>query len=271
MGKDTGIEWCHHTFNPWWGCVKVSPACKHCYAETFAKRVGQKVWGEQAPRRFFAAAHWAEPLKWNAAADKVGERQRVFCASMADVFEDRRDLDGERRRLWDLIAQTPSLDWLLLTKRPENIRVMVPRFWLEQPLRNVWYGATAENQDELDRRTRHLIAVPAAVRFLSCEPLLEQIDFRQDWERGLDGTPWEGACERATYAELVNWVIVGSESGPGARPMDIAWARSVVDQCRAAGTAVFVKQIANERDRKGGNPEFWPPGEWPRQFPEVRR
>ena len=114
MGTETAISWCDHTFNPWWGCVRVSPACQHCYAETFSKRVGLKVWGPESDRRFFGPKHWAEPLKWNTAAVKAGVRRRVFCASMADVFEDRADLLNERLRLFQLIEDTPQLDWLLL-------------------------------------------------------------------------------------------------------------------------------------------------------------
>lgn len=121
MAKNSRIEWTTHTFNPWWGCVKVSPACKHCYAESWAKRVGSNVWGIKAERRFFGDKHWSEPVKWNAAAAASGMRARVFCASMADVFEDRRDLDVHRIRLWKLIEATPRLDWLLLTKRPEIV------------------------------------------------------------------------------------------------------------------------------------------------------
>jgi protein gp37 len=119
MAKDSTIEWTHHTFNPWWGCTKVSPGCKHCYAEAWAKRVGQDVWGARAPRRELSEAYWRQPLAWNAKALRTGKRTRVFCASMADVFEDRRDLDARRERLWRLINDTPRLDWLLLTKRPQ--------------------------------------------------------------------------------------------------------------------------------------------------------
>ena len=117
MGKDSTIEWTHHTFNPWWGCAKVSPGCANCYAEAWAKRVGQKIWGAGEDRRFFSEKHWAEPLKWNAEAKSAKRRKRVFCASMADVFEFRADLNPAREKLWQLIAQTEWLDWLLLTPR----------------------------------------------------------------------------------------------------------------------------------------------------------
>src|SRR5712671_6808752 len=125
MAKNSSIEWTDHTFNPWWGCSKVSPGCNNCYAETWAKRVGEKIWGKDEPRRFFTDKHWDEPLKWNDEALSSGTRRRVFCASMADVFEQRTDLNPWRARLWKLTEETPKLDWLLLTKRPENIAASV--------------------------------------------------------------------------------------------------------------------------------------------------
>ncbi len=120
MAKNSQIEWTHHTFNPWWGCTKVSSACDNCYAELWAKRMGHQLWGTAAPRRFFGDKHWQEPLMWNEEAGLASRRERVFCASMADVFE-RSDLDAQRARLWQLIQSTPNLDWLLLTKRPQNV------------------------------------------------------------------------------------------------------------------------------------------------------
>src|SRR5262245_27940087 len=138
MGYVTSISWCDHTFNPWWGCVEVSPACDHCYARQEAKRYGHAVWGSDAPRRFFGNRHWSEPIKWNRRAQRDGVRRRVFCASMADVLEERddvvgRELDTARRGLWDVIANTDQLDWLLLTKRPAGYRRLVPREILARP------------------------------------------------------------------------------------------------------------------------------------------
>src|ERR1051325_9210230 len=152
MGKTTGISWTDHTFNPWWGCVKVSPACDSCYAETWAHRTGHEVWGKDAPRRFFGDRHWQEPLHWNEQAAKDGQRRKVFCASMADVFERRDDLNESRSRLWKLIEATPLLDWLLLTKRPYNISLMIPVYWLQNPVPNAWFGVTAENEEYAQRR-----------------------------------------------------------------------------------------------------------------------
>lgn len=157
MGKDSGIEWTHHTFNPWWGCVKVSDACTHCYAETWARRIGQTLWGLEAPRRFFGDNHWREPIRWNAEAAHVGERRRVFCSSMADVFEDRRDLDVHRERLWELIDATPMLNWLLLTKRTDRVEALAP--WRDTWPANVWLGSTAESQKWADLRVARLECV----------------------------------------------------------------------------------------------------------------
>ena len=223
MGQHSEIEWTHHTFNPWWGCVKISPACAHCYAETWANRVGMKLWGGDAPRRFFNENHWREPLRWNADAERRGVRARVFCASMADVFEPRSDLDVWRERLWQLISDTPSLDWLLLTKRPGHIKVVYP--WASSPRTNVWLGTTAENQKWAERRIERLLSVGAHVRFLSCEPLLSAIDLR----------PW-------LSAKQIDWVIAGGESGGGARPTHPNWVRSLRDQCRSAKVPFHFKQ-----------------------------
>jgi protein gp37 len=227
--KDSEISWTHHTFNPWWGCVKVSPGCEACYAETLSKRWGHKIWGpaKTTQRRLMSDDYWKQPLKWNAAAEKAGTRARVFCASMADVFEDHPGVTSSRIRLWDLIRETPMLDWLLLTKRPENILQMIPDRWRSHPRHNVWYGTSVENQEYADRRIPELLKVPAVVRFLSCEPLLGPVDiFDYLWESA--GPEWAGY----NLAEPgIHWVIAGGESGPGARPMHPDWARSLRDQC----------------------------------------
>jgi protein gp37 len=230
MAKNSKIEWTEHTFNPWWGCVRVSPACKHCYAETFAHRLGLDLWGKGSARRTLSDAYWRQPLAWNKAADEVGTRARVFCASMADVFEEREDLTPLRERLWSLIAQTPHLDWLLLTKRPEHVDAMVPwhRSWPD----NVWLGTTAEKQAWAERRVPELIKHPARVRFVSCEPLLGPVDL-SSWLR-------QTARRRA-----VDWVIAGGESGHHARPSNPEWFRLLRDQCVDHGVAFHFKQWGN--------------------------
>ncbi|MGR3484453.1 MAG: DUF5131 family protein [Paracoccaceae bacterium] len=222
MGANSKIEWTTHTFNPWWGCLRVSEACKNCYAEAWAKRTGQKVWGKDAPRRFFTDRHWNEPLRWNGAAAKSGTRARVFCASMADVFEDRRDLDAPRARLFDLIAKTPSLDWLLLTKRPGGVMRLAP--WGRDWPANVWLGTTVELQKRADELLPILADVPAAVRFISAEPLLGPLDLR----------PW--------LASSLDWVITGGESGPKARPASPSWFMDLMRHCMEADVPFHFKQ-----------------------------
>lgn len=231
MGKDSAIGWTDHTFNPWWGCVEVSPACDECYARIFAHRLGFAVWGADAPRRMFGDQHWRGPLAWNAAAARDGRRARVFCASMADVFEAREDLDASRARLWELIEATPALDWLLLTKRPQEIRRRVPRAWLEAPRPHVWYGTTVETPaytwrlDEL-RRT------PASLRFISYEPALADVQWN------LEG---------------FHWLIAGGLSSPKNHPADPAIIRSARDQAIAAGLAFYFKQWGGRTPTANGN------------------
>lgn len=223
MGYESGIEWTRHTFNPWWGCAKVSAGCKNCYAQPWARRLGLEVWGEDSPRRTFGDAHWREPLRWHARALAKGERHRVFCASMADVFENRRELDAWRERLWTLIDETPALDWLLLTKRPECVAQLVP--WRDDWPTNVWLGTTAENQEMAEARLPALVRCRAAIRFVSCEPLLSAVDLH----------PWLSTGQ-------LHWVIAGGESTAKARPMHPEWPESLRAQCQAAGVPFLFKQ-----------------------------
>ncbi|MGI0509100.1 phage Gp37/Gp68 family protein [Burkholderia sp. ZZQ-2] len=252
MSENSKIEWTDSTFNPWEGCAKVGPGCDHCYAEAHNARFGGGSavnWGPGAPRRRTSAANWRKPLAWNAAhADffaEHGRRQRVFCASLADVF-DNAVHPMWRADLFELIKRTPNLDWLLLTKRIGNAREMIQasveclmdadRDW---PWPNVWLGATIVNQAEADRDIPKLLEVPARVRFLSMEPLLGPVD--------LTSIPWRGhrvsALQGWSSTEHgLHWVIVGGESGAGARPMHPDWARSLRDQCAAAGVPFLFKQ-----------------------------
>lgn len=232
MGEITGISWCDHTFNPWRGCTRVSPGCQHCYAETMSGRNPKTlgVWGPRGLRAPAAESYWRQPLKWHRDAIAAGVRRRVFCASLADVFEGDDTMPAEsravvhaaRNRLWSLIDSTPGLDWLLLTKRPENIARMLPPGWLTSPRPNVWLGTSVEDEPRAER-IDHLRIVPAAIRFLSLEPLLGPLDNLQ-----LDG---------------ISWAIIGGESGAHARPMEVAWVRSIIAQCAAARVACFVKQL----------------------------
>lgn len=215
---ETKIEWCDSTFNPWIGCSKVSAGCAHCYAETLMdKRYGRVQWGDAGTRSRTSAAYWRKPFAWN--RKSVGERRRrVFCASLADVFEDRTELIGWRGDLFNLIRATPALDWLLLTKRPENVLRMA-----EELPANIWIGTSVENQQAADQRIPKLMRIPASVRFVSAEPLLGPID--------LSG-----------FEQKPDWVIVGGESGPNARAMNPGWARLLHRQCRKFDIAFFFKQ-----------------------------
>lgn len=260
MADNTTIEWCDHTFNPWEGCQKVSPGCDHCYAETRNARFnGTAVnWGPGAPRRRTSEANWKKPLKWNREAQAFfaahGRRQRVFCASLADVF-DNAVAPQWRRDLFNLILQTPHLDWLLLTKRIGNVSGVI-RDQLLHPLPpNVWLGITVVNQEEADRDIPKLLATQASVRFLSMEPLLGPVDLTMVPTGGhIDG---HIICESALRWKpegQIDWVIVGGESGPGARPMHPDWARSLRDQCETAGAPFLFKQwgewyLAVDRER----------------------
>ena len=223
MARDSRIEWTDHTFNPWWGCTKVSPACDNCYAEAWAKRVGFDIWSAGKPRRHLSDAYWGQPRRWDAVAARAGTRARVFCASMADVFEWKKGLSASRTRLWRIIEETPHLDWLLLTKRPHLAHRLSP--WGEHWPNNVWLGTTAENQKWVDKRLPHLAETPAHIRFLSCEPLLDSIDLR----------PW-------LTRHTINWVIAGGESGPHARPSDPRWFCEIRDHCVAHDTPFHFKQ-----------------------------
>ena len=252
MAETTAIQWCDATFNPWIGCTRVSPGCQHCYAESFARRYGKAEWGPTADRVRTSAAYWRKPLAWNAKAEREGRRPKVFCASLADVFEDNPQVAPWREELFHLIAATPYLDWLLLTKRPENVEpalraILLPGARLNaldlvdnNYFNNIWWGTSVENQEQADKRIPALAAIPAWTKFLSCEPLLGPLDL----------TPWLGSPEwklnerglRYRQGPLVEWVIVGGESGPQARPMHEDWARSLRDQCQAAEVPFFFKQ-----------------------------
>ncbi len=257
MGDQTNIEWCDSTFNPFIGCTKVSPGCDNCYAEKLMDhRMHKVVWGASQERVRTSAANWRKPLAWNAAADAFmathGRRQRVFCASLADVFDNEVD-PAWRRDLFDLIELTPNLDWLLLTKRIGNVARMVAvarsHDWLAGQ-RNVMLGATIVNQEEADRDIPKLLAVPAARRFLSMEPLLGPVNLTAIPMSGsghheFDPIITANVLRRAeAYPPLssLDWVIVGGESGPGARPMHPLWARDLRDQCAAAGVPFLFKQ-----------------------------
>jgi len=270
---NTKIEWADHTFNPWEGCTKVSPGCAHCYAAARNKRfAGGANWGKGAPRRRTSEANWKQPLKWDEAPSRraaigrlLGEGQsfaeeprppRVFCASLADWLDDEVPIEW-LADLLALIRKTPHLDWLLLTKRPQNWRPRIAAAadyhhdygdrnvgawlwdWFKHGIApaNVWIGTTVEDQQRADERIPQLLQIPARVRFLSGEPLLGPVEFSNVTHR----SDCVAALGKPALAGI-HWVIAGGESGPGARPMHPAWARSLRDQCAGAGVAFHFKQ-----------------------------
>jgi protein gp37 len=295
VGK-TSIEWTSwkapdgtvypgYTFNGWLGCEKISPACVNCYAESWAKRTGKpELW--QGSRRRTTQANWREPIKWHASIPD-GQRRRVFCASLADVFDNQVPNEW-RSDLWELIAATPKLDWLLLTKRIGNVMSMVPWYSYRGSITpryhfpaNVWIGATCANQEEADRDIGKLLRIPARVHFVSFEPLLGPIRPNRahvycpvhDFEGGF----CSGWCPEALR---ISWAIVGGESGPRARSMVLGWAKDIVRDCHAAQIPVFCKQLGAKPTNREGEPHPVSDhkgaimAEWPellrvRQFPEV--
>jgi len=302
---NTKVEWADHTINWWWGCEKVSPGCKNCYAEGFAKRVGNNIWGKGEPRRDIKSAV-AEALKLNAKAEKEGVRYRVFSNSMSDFFEEdngqaivdhkgnrlcfqaadknwqhiltddiARESDGcipvtltdIREQAFETIDATPHLDWLLLTKRPENILRMTPQWDYhacntgdcphshsancvpvdERKYRqNVWLGTSVESQEQADKRIPELLKCRdlSPVLWLSCEPLLGAVDLGKPHSIATNGefddTEYDGPS--------IDWVICGGESGHGARPMHPDWARELQAQCEGSDVPFFFKQWG----------EWWP-------------
>lgn len=314
MSENSSIEWTDHTFNPWRGCTMVSPGCAHCYAAREARRFPniRGIWGDKGTRIVAVPSAWKEPVKWNRKADfgidpgpdQALRRPRVFCASLADVFEDwqgdlrfpadiapegwvtaRWDgfqlvrefedsaaaqglppatMDNARTELFRLIEETPNLDWQLVTKRPENVMRMVPAHWREAFPSNVWMGTTVEDQPRADDRIWRLLCIPAKVRFLSCEPLLGPVDLiRTAGDPPNSGFAITDGFGRFDGEDIgIHWVIAGGESGPGARPMHPEWARSLRDQCQAAGVPFLFKQWGEW----GPKEETWPDNPSVRQF-----
>ncbi len=301
MAENSKIEWTTNTFNPWEGCTKVSAGCQNCYAEAQAKRFGRVQWGPNGTRRVASENYWRQPINWNKKAEGAAERPRVFCASLADVFEDWQGpmmdnsgfalnagpvgdgtwdksrwwianhtssplitMDDCRRRLFNLIDATPNLDWLVLTKRPENIARMMPAYFpggyiaeagrmnQEGPRPNVWLGTSVEDQAAADTRIPHLLNIPAVVRFLSMEPLLGPVDLTR--VRNPGGETTFGPMNSFSFG--IDWAILGGESGQRMRPCDIEWIRSIRDQCKAANVACFIKQLGGKPFDSQGAKDF---------------
>ncbi len=295
--QNTKIQWATSTFNPWIGCTKISPGCAHCYAEhSTPTRTKQIKWGKGQPRSRTSEAYWKQPLRWNASASAASQRPRIF-PSLMDWLDDEVPIEWLADFL-KLIHDTPHLDWLLLTKRPENFDKRLHgagvhfwntphtqsefdfvTAWLEakSPPSNVWLGTSVEDQPRADQRIPALLEIPARIRFLSVEPLLGPISFR---------TPADFVLSNGETG--IHWVIVGGESGSHARQCHIQWIRNLVVQCASAKVPCFVKQLgADPRDGslcchgckhdgphpltlshpKGGDPAEWPPDLRVRQFP----
>ncbi len=280
MGQNSKIQWCDHTFNPWIGCTKVSPGCAHCYAEAnrAAKSFGVQ-WGKDKLRYRTSAANWEKPLQWN----RQGQG-RVFCASLADVFDEEVP-DDWRHELFDLIYECKNLTWLILTKRPAKALNFIlgtsgAGAWFSELFPHVWMGVSVEDQKRADERIPLLTQIPAAIRFLCVEPMLGPIYFHDAFYAPdhFDQPLWP------QYPK-VHWTIFGGESGPGARDCDVDWIRCGLLQCRIAGVAPFVKQVGQRafigsgparvaldtQDPKGGDPAEWPEELRVRKFPNADR
>ena len=226
MAKNTKIQWTDHTFNPWLGCQKTSPGCENCYAEQYASRFSPGHWGPHRPRRAAAEITWTKPRHWNNAAARRGQRARVLCASLADVFDDQAPPEL-RDRLWQLVRQTPHLDWQILTKRPQNLPAMLPDDF-PQDYPNLWLGISAENQELYNRRWPLLADAPATVRFVAYEPAL-------------------GPLTILNHQRKPDWLIWAGESGRKARIMNAQWARNITGECRQLQIPVYAKQWGTYR------------------------
>lgn len=250
MAENSKISWTDHTFNPWIGCTKIGPGCDNCYAatqNTYRKWV--PAWGD-GNRRRTSVQNWNKPLRWNKEAEKKGIKYKVFCASLADVFDNTIPQEW-RDDLWALIRATPFLEWQIVTKRIGNAKDTLPADWGDG-YPNVWLIITTVTQEEFDRDFPKLKALPVAIRGISMEPQLERIS---------DIDP------------AVDWIITGGESGAGARPYCLSWAWSLIIYGKAIGAAVFVKQLgSNPIDHKftgkADDPEEWPKDLRVQEFPK---
>lgn len=252
MGKNSAIEWTDHTLNLWWGCIKVSPGCKFCYAENVSNRYGYDVWGPSAGRRFFSDKLWRKIENWNREAAKNEKVAQVFCGSMCDIMEIHSNpivnntMNALRLKMWETVDKTQFLRWLFLTKRPENIEELFPMKWVHDGFpHNAWIGVSIEDLFAYSERIEPIKNLNVK-KFASVEPLIDRIH-----------------CFDPTNFD---WVIVGGESQPGCRRMEIEWAQEIVDNCLTAGVPVFVKQLGGWPDKRN-NIETFPEGLRVRQFP----
>lgn len=310
MAENTGISWAQNTYNHWYGCAKVSPACRNCYAEDFVtKRLKLPVWGHHSPRHLSSAANRKKPYAWNRKAMAEGRKIKVFCSSLSDVFEDREELNPWRKDLFKMIEETQGgLIWLLLTKRADRMAELAKEAgWGGEWPENVWAGVTVENQSTAEDRIPHLLTLPLhenGKRFLSMEPLLGPVDLTvlrcpsfldrtgPSYFNALDGITFEGDGEyNGSLAHSLDWVIVGGESGSGARSMNVGWALDIqgqIESTRRKKVAFFFKQLGDRpvegwdpfddsvkespipiSSPKGKNPSEWPERLRLQEFPEF--
>ncbi len=229
MAENTAISWADNTQNFWIGCTKVSPACDHCYAERDDehRRWTPDGWGAGKPRHRTSTTTWNNPFVWDRRAQRTGRRERVFCMSLGDFFDNEVPQEW-RVEAWDVIRRTTNLHWMILTKRIGNATKMLPPDW---PMPHVGLMSTLENQEVWDRDFPKLMATPAAWHGLSVEPMLGPIDIG-------DARP--------------DWIICGGESGPNHRPLDLRWVRSLRDQCARNGAAFHFKQVGGLRPTSNG-------------------
>ena len=369
MGSETKIQWTDYTFNPWIGCSKVHTGCKNCYAEAdMADRRKRVVWGPNGTRSKTSEQYWRQPITWNAKQqividtmaegremglpdpDRLPRRPRVFCASLADVFEDWRTethvgiivnhkgeqlcindkdqniktyaewagvdddrrpltMDDLRRDLFTLIDATPNLDWLILTKRPENVFGMWPenvaaweQFKASDPTQrhgapkfrnNLWIGTSVSDQETADKAIPELLKLHELTPclFLSVEPLVGPMELNRIktavggmYRDPLGGRDFDTNGWSDSGGPCVDWVIAGGESGPNARPCKVGWLRELKNQCEDASVPFFCKQLGSNaehdggcnrklfvKDKKGGDPAEWPESLRVRQFPKMAK
>jgi protein gp37 len=260
MAANSKIEWTDHTINFWVGCTKISPGCDNCYAESWAKRGGHsELW--KGDRR--KTKTWGDLKKWNRAARETGRKDKVFVNSLSDFFDNQADPQW-RADAWAAMRECESLIFILVTKRPENFKKFLPQDWGDG-YPNVWLLVTAEDQERADHRIPILLATPAAVRGVSIEPMLGSVDLRNirpDETMKYDALAGFGEHllgMKQGGGPRLGWVICDGESGHGARPMHPDWARSLRDQCAAAGIPFFFKKhgewigVPDLRNLEGGS------------------
>lgn len=273
MGTKTGIEWTDHTFNLVIGCTQISPGCRNCYAKRLANQHRWSTWGDEGERKILSDEYWEQPFAWDRKAERDGKKHLVFCSSLADYLEDHPIVDSQRQRLFRLIEQTSNLIWLLLTKRTENLEQFLPNRWLYHPLffpQNVWLGISVESQFWFETRMDEMIDFMESTGiyppvFLSCEPLLSPVHL-------------ERYLEAYSHLRLIDWVIIGGESGPHARLCSTDWIREIVSVCRQWAIPVFVKQLGSNNpdgvcheDKKLSHLDHFPEDLRIREFPEEWR